>query len=388
MKDFDFFLPTQITFGAGRLSEIGEATVAHGKRALMVCDPYLTGRRADVVDLVAGKIKEAGGETCIFDDVAPNPTLAGVKKGSDMAKEKGAEVIIGFGGGSAMDTAKAIAVEATHEGSAWDYLFFSDTQPTQATLPIVTIPTTSGTGSHVTKVAVITDASRDWKSALCHENIFARATVIDPELMLTVPRGVTASTGWDVITHSFESYINISAQPLPDQMALESIRLVIENLPEVLEHPDNIEARSKMAWADTLAGACIANVGTTLPHAMGQPISGHFSKVSHGQSLAVIYPAFLEYTAPASVERFAIVARLFNSGLASAPDDEAAPALKDEITGFLKRVGMHCHLDDFGISKDDVEPILKHCMEFPDVGVNPIVPDTETVRELYMKSFK
>lgn len=137
-----------------------------------------------------------------------------------------------------------------------------------------------------------------------------------------------------------------------------------------------------------LAGMCIANAGTTLPHAMGQPISGHFPKVSHGQSLAVIYPAFLDYTEKAAIIKYATVVRMFNVDLKNVSDPEAASALKGEIIALLKDIEMYYAFEDFGITKNDIEPILEHAIEFGDVAVNPIVPDKDTVRMLYMKSFK
>lgn len=388
MKSFGYIQPSRLAFGAGRLQEIGSIAARYGKNALLVVDPGFRRALPQAVEAVQASLKEAGLTVAVFDQVFPNPRLCDVQEGAELARAQKTDVIVGMGGGSAMDSARAIAVAATHPGTAMDYLYFK-TQPTEKTLPFVLIPTTSGTGSHMSCCAVITDTDQDFKSALWNQDrLFARAALVDPELMLSLPKGITASTGFDVFTHAFESYINVGASPMGDLMALETIATVVEYLPKTLDDPQNIEYRSKLAWADTLAGATIANVGTTLPHAMGQPISGHFPKVSHGQSLAVIYPAFLGYTWDSSVERFARIARLFNPQLTGATDAKAAEALKDEVVAFLKKIGLFCTLDDFGITRQDVEPILKHCMEFPDVNVNPKVPDTDTVRELYLQSFK
>jgi alcohol dehydrogenase class IV len=388
MKSFGYIQPSRLAFGAGRLKEVGSIVSRYGKNVLLVVDPGFRKALPQAVETVQASLKEAGLTVAVFDKVFPNPRLCDVQEGAELARSQKTDVIVGMGGGSAMDSARAIAVAATHPGTAMDYLYFK-TQPTEKTLPFVLIPTTSGTGSHMSCCAVITDTEHDFKSALWNQDrLFARAALVDPELMLSLPKGITASTGFDVFTHAFESYINVGASPMGDLMALETIATVVEYLPKILDDPRNIEYRSKLAWADTLAGATIANVGTTLPHAMGQPISGHFPKVSHGQSLAVIYPAFLGYTWDSSVERFARIARIFNPQLNNASDAKAAEALKDEVVAFLKKIDLFCTLDDFGITRQDVEPILKHCMEFPDVNVNPKVPDTDTVRELYLQSFK
>lgn len=387
---FSYYQPTKIIFGKGCLEQIGAVTKSFGKSAMLVVDPLLPKFQPKMVDIVKKSLRKAGVKVSVFSKVKPNPVLSDVQDGAMIAKRNKVKVMIGFGGGSTMDTARAIAVAATHKGTAMNYLYFSKTQPTEKTLPIVQIPTTSGTGSHVSCCAVITDTKRQFKSALWNrERLFAKATVVDPQLMVSVPPMVTASTGFDVFTHAFESYINaVNANWYTDALALESIKLLVEYLPKAIKNGKDISAREKMAWADTLAGVCIANAGTTLPHAMGQPISGHYPHVSHGQSLAVIYPAFLEYTAPAAEGKFAAVARLFNPKLQKAKDAKAAQALKDEVVKFLKKIGMYCTLDKLGITNDGIDAVLKHCMEFPDVNVNPKVPDAKTTKKLYEKSFK
>lgn len=387
--NFTYYQPTRIIFGPGSIDQAGPATAAYGTIAMLVVDPNLAKLQPQTVQSIRHGLITAGLEVVVFDKVMPNPVLLDVQAGSKLAREKKVNVMVGLGGGSTMDTARAIAVAATHPGTAMDYLYFSKNQPTNKTLPIVQIPTTSGTGSHVSCCAVITDPQRQFKSALWNRDwLFARATIVDPQLMLSLPPMVTASTGFDVFTHAFESYININASWYTDLLALESIKQLVENLPKAVANGRDLQARQKMAWADTLAGICIANAGTTLPHAMGQPISGHYPHVSHGQSLAVIYPAFLEYTAEAAVDKFAAVARIFNPHLHKAKNDKAAEALKDEVVAFLMQIGLYCTLEDIGVKPEGIDAVLKHCMEFPDVKVNPKVPDTERTRQLYMNSFK
>jgi len=389
LRDFRYYHPTKITFGNGKISEVGAVTLPYGKNVMLVIDPAMPEYQPEAVKTVKNSLKEASLDMVVYNRIQPNPILADVQAGAEIARQMGVEAIIGFGGGSSMDTARAIAVAATHEGTAMDYLYFSKSQPTEKTLPVIQIPSTSGTGSHVTCCAVITDSERKFKSALWNrEHLFAQEAIVDPELMLSVPQKVTASTGFDVFTHAFESYINTTASPFTDLLAMESIKLVIEHLPRIVEDGQNLESRGKMAWADTLAGICISNAGTTLPHAMGQPISGHYPQVSHGQSLAVIYPVFLDYTAEASIEKFSAVAHIFNSDLEDLSNAEAAASLKNEVVTFLKQIDLYYTLDDLGITTEGIDAILEHCMEFPDIKVNPKVPDTETTRELYIKSFK
>lgn len=387
MKSFNYYQPTRLLFGAGRRAETGVAVKEIADKVLFVVDPTLKKVAADKVETVLASLKAAGVAVVVFDDVVPNPTLDSIQKGAGVARSEGVKACVGMGGGSAIDTAKAIAVAATHPGTAWDYLYFKE-KPTSATLPIIAIPTTSGTGTQTSKVSVFTNTAENCKSAMWNDNLLCRVAIIDPELMLSVPPRVTASTGFDIFTHTFESYINTGASEAVDSIALDAIRRVIRSLPVAVSNGSNIAAREDLAWADTLAGQCLANVGTTLPHAAGQPISGHFPKVSHGESLAVIYPAFAEFTWRGAVAKFALVARLFNPALASASDEAAAAAFPGEIERFLKLIGLYCRLDDFGITPKDLDPILKHAMQFPDSQGNPVVPTEADMRAIYLASFR
>lgn len=386
IKSFNYYQPTRIIFGVGRRKEIGIWAKKFGKKALVVVDPNVEKYLNDSFKQMIKLLHEEGVETVVYDNVIPNPTLDSVQEGAAVAKKEKAEFVIGIGGGSAIDTSKAIAVAATHEGTAWDYLYFKK-EPTEKTLPIIGVPTTSGTGTQTSRVSVLTKTEEKCKSAIASDNIVCKVAIVDPELMLTVPPAVTASTGFDVFTHCFESYINVNNQPYVDMLALEAIGIVIGYLKKVYDVPSDIEARTKMAWADTLAGCCLANVGTTIPHALGQAIGGHFPHVSHGQSLAVVYPAFLDYTVEHAIERFAKVARLFNPKLENVSDKEAAYALKNEVIAFLKSINFYYTMENFGIKKEDVKDLVKHAIEFPDNKVNPRVPDEKDLEELYLKSF-
>lgn len=387
MKSFNYYQPTRLLFGSGRRAEAGAAVREIADSAMFVVDPMLLKVAGDKVKEIEASLKAAGVRYVLFSDVVPNPTLETIQRGAEIAKKEGVKAVVGMGGGSAIDTAKAIAVAATHPGTAWDYLYFKK-KPTSATLPIVAISTTSGTGTQTSKVSVFTNTAENCKSAMWNDNLLCRVAIIDPELMVSVPPHVTASTGFDIFTHTFESYINTGASEAVDSIALDAITRVIRSLPVAVTNGSNLAAREDLAWADTLAGQCLANVGTTLPHAAGQPISGHFPKVSHGESLAVIYPAFADFTWRGSIPKFAKVARMFSPVLFAVSDEVAAASFASEIEKFLKLIGLYCRLDDFGITPDDIPPILKHAMEFPDSQGNPVVPSEDDMRAIYMKSFR
>jgi len=385
MKDFEYYQPTEIKFGRGRLNEIGEAVARFGKRCLLVTVPSFPALDA-VLETAREKLREAGVEAAHFDGVIPNPTTDVVTAGAGMAVDFEADVVLGLGGGSSMDTAKAIAVEATHEGTSWDYLFFRPTQPTEKTLPVVAVSTTSGTGSQVTQVAVVTNPEEKNKSALYHPLIYPRLSIVDPELMLTVPEHITASTGFDVFAHAFESYINPGGSPYTDLMALEAVRLAARFLPTAVREGDNLEARTHMAWADTLAGLCIANAGVTLPHGIGMAVGGNYPHVMHGEALAVVYPAILRYTYKTVADKFAVVGRIFNQSLAGLGDDEAAAKACDLIEGFIKDIKMSICFEDLKIPKEELKALAEASLILPDYKNHPRVADLDEIYKLLKKS--
>ena len=387
MKPFNYFQPTEIRYGTGRLSEVGDVVTRYGKRCLLVTVP-VQGVFVQLFDRVKRYLAESGVKVEHFAGVVPNPTTDCVSAGADVAKAFGADVVLGVGGGSSMDTAKAIAVEATHPGTAWDYLWFRDTQPTERTLPIIAVTTTSGTGSQFTQVAVVTNTAEKTKSAIYNNWIYAKVGIVDPELMVTVPTHVTASTGFDVFCHAFESYLYINALPYTDLLALEAIRLVAEYLPTVVEDGSNLEARKAMAWADSLAGLCIANAGVTLPHGIGMTIGGQCPQVMHGEALAVTYPEFTRFTYPYATDRFAAMGRILNPDLEDEPAEVAAEKSCEEVDKLLKKIGMWLSLEGLGVSKDDVVAIADNSRVLPDYKNNPRIATRDEIFEMLINSYQ
>jgi alcohol dehydrogenase class IV len=387
MKNFNYFQPTEIRFGCGRLSEVGEVAAKLGKRCLLVTVPAFSALEP-VFDKVKAILADAGVEVAHFDGVVPNPTTESITAGAKAAKAHKADVVLGLGGGSSMDSAKAIAVEASHKGTCWDYLWFSETQPTEKTLPVIAVTTTSGTGSQVTQVAVVTNTESRDKSAIYNPIVYPRVSIVDPELMLTVPEHVTASTGFDVFCHAFETYIHPNASPYTDIMAKEAIQLAVKYLPVVVKDGANTEARTAMAWADTLAGLCIANAGVTLPHGMGMAIGGMYPHVMHGEALAVTYPEFMRYTYASAIKQFATLGRIFNSALESESDEAAAEKSCEETGKFLKKIGMWLSLDGLKVPEDELPQLAKQCLVLPDYESNPKVASLEDVGEILKSSYK
>ena len=386
MKSFTYFQPTEIRFGRGRLDEVGDVSAQFGKRCLIVTGSVFPTMESAAFDRVKSSLQNAGVEWVHFDGVIPNPTTDCVTDGANMAKKFGADVILGIGGGSSMDTAKAIAVEATHPGTAWDYLFFK-TQPTTKTLPIIAVSATSGTGSQVTQVAVMTETKTKTKSAIYNSMIYPKVAIVDPDLMETVPPHITASTGFDAFCHAFESYLHPAASAYTDRMALEAIELVATYLPCVVADGKDKEGREALAWADTLAGLCIANAGVTLPHGVGMTISGHCPQIIHGEALAVTYPEFTRFTYPYAIPQFAAVGRIFDPALKTVSDEQAAAGACDALDVFLQKIGMWLSLKGLGATMEDISAIADNSRVLPDYKNNPRIASRDEIYKMLVKSY-
>jgi len=382
---FNYYQPTELIFGRGRVQELGQVARRFGNRTLLVTvaeTPVLAPQFARVKRVLA----EAGLEVAHYDGVIPNPTVGSIDAGARLAREFGVQSVIGLGGGSSMDSAKAIAVAATHEGSCWDYLFYKQ-PPTERTLPIIAVSTTSGTGSQVTQVAVITDPGTRDKSAIYHSNVYPKVSIVDPELMVSLPPSVTAATGFDVFCHAFEATLHPNCNPLGRLFAWEAIGRVIEQLPKALADGGDLAARESMALADTLGGYSIASAGVTLPHGMGMAIGGMYPKVAHGVALAIVYPEFVRFTCQSAVPHFARLARLLNASMASESDVTAAEACAGLVESFLVSIGLRLGLNDFGVPEAELPALAKQCMVLPDYEGNPRVATLSEMESLLRASY-
>ncbi len=386
MNGFNHFSPTEIVFGCGRINEIAQLAARYGSRALLVTES-MEGPLAPTFARIKSLLEDGNIQVEQFDGVIPNPTTDVVTRGADMAKDFGAQVVIGVGGGSSMDTAKAIAVEATHPGTAWDYNCHTD-GPSERTLPIIAVGTTAGTGSQATQCAVITKTADKDKSAIWHRNIFPRIAVVDPELTATMPKSVTAQTGFDAFCHNFEAYLSVNTNPLVEVMALDAIRRVVEYLPRALADGSDMEARAQMSWVDTLGGFTNSNAGVTLPHGLGMQVGGHCPNVTHGQALAAIYPEFTRYTYPAAVGKFAAVGRIFNPALEDEDDDTAAEKACVAIDGFLKQIGLWIGFKDLNVTKEDIREIADCGQVLGDYLNNPRVAGIDEMYEILMACYE
>jgi len=364
MHSFNFFTPTQIRFGVGRIKEVGDVISGYGKKCLMV-----TSANLEPLDKIHNRVKDILNSTNIevfhFDGVIPNPTINSIEEGLEVALKNNIDCVLGLGGGSAMDTAKLIAfLFSNGKNPDWDSIFKVYSNPfgfhnlSHNCLPLITITTTSGTGSHVTQAAVVTDTRTNDKLTIFHQDIFPKISIVDPELMLSMPIGGTAATGFDVFAHAFESYLGDRTSPLTELMSLEAIKIVADYLPKLMHNPLDINFRTKLAWADTLAGMCLANGGADIPHPLSEIIGGICPRIAHGQCLALVYPEFLRYKKDKATSKFANVARKISSKFLEISDDETAEQFCEGMDQFLKKINLWASLKDYGVTELEYTKII------------------------------
>lgn len=388
MNLFNYHQTTKIIFGLGRVSELGKFASEYGNKVLLVTIASDNENVKSQYNRVISILKDSGLKVKHFDGVVTNPTVDCIAEGGEIARDFGAEIIVGLGGGSSIDAAKAISVEATHEGSCWDFLFFKEPQPDKdKLLPVIAVTTTSGTGSHLTQVAVVTNSATRDKSALYNNILYPEVAIIDPELMTTVPEFITACTGFDVFCHAFESILNLGGGAYIDLLAWESINIVLNTLPDLLENLNNIKLRDKMAWADTLAGLCIANAGVTLPHGMVMAIGGMYPNVTHGEALGIVYPACVRFTKESALNEFRKLAIIFNNDYSKLSNCEAAEAAIEEIDNFLKKINLKKSLSDVSVPENEIGLLAKQCMVLPDYKANPRVATEDDMLRLVKESY-
>ena len=320
MTSFSFQLPTRIEFGCGVSSTVGEeAKRLGGTRALVVTDAGVDA--AGLVKPVLECLSEAGVTPFVFDHVAPNPRDTSVELGAKLADAEGCDVIVAVGGGSPMDTAKAIGVIATNGGKIQDYEGLG--QVRKPITPLIAIPTTSGTGSEVTFWAVITDTERSFKMSVGSPLCAATVALVDPELTVGLPAGVTAYTGVDALTHAVEGYTTTLAEPLTDSLAVSAIRLIGKSLRRAYANGANLDARHDMSLASLLAGVAFGNSDIAAVHCMGEAIGGLYD-TPHGIAMAIYLPVVTEFNCIAVPDKYAVVAEALGEDVVGLSHLEAA----------------------------------------------------------------
>jgi len=328
---FDFQLRTKVLFGCGRLAEIGEIGRELGDRALLVSYDRAGGIEKPLIEAERA-LTDAGVRVARYFRVQPDPSAEIAQSGAELARREGANLVIGIGGGSVLDVAKAVALLATNDGEAWDYAMCNkNRREPQQTLPKVLVPTTAGTGSEMSLGAVLTDTGRGIKATIVSPLNAPEVALIDPSLMAGAPARLTAICGADALGHCIECFISRAATEMGKLFAREGVRLIVNNLRSAVADGSNLAARGGMALGAMYGGLALANscaIGThSLAHALGAMLH-----IPHGLAVAVVEPHMLEHCLPECEEDYAELAPLFGA--------QCGADLPDAVRDFLAQVGI------------------------------------------------
>lgn len=354
MASFNIFNPVKIHFGNGLINNIGDIARKYSDTALIV-----TGRssmqKSGTLERVVKNLSDAGVTPTVFDRITPNPTINEIDEAAGIAKNKGIGLIIGLGGGSPLDSSKAIAVAATGNIPVWNYL----NVPAISALPVITVVSTSGTGSEVNRYAVMTNPKTGEKPGFGYECMYPKETIIDPEIMLSMPPYVTATTGFDVFVHILEAFTGRIRNVFSSAYCMQAFYLLKDNLIKAYNEPDNLDARGNMALASALAGLAIDISGVGIVHALEHPVSGNYPDIAHGAGLASLMVESMKYNLDACKRDFILIAHHLGVKKAGKSEDEYAYSLIEKTQEILKDLNLNIKLRDLGVEKDRLPKIAK-----------------------------
>ncbi|NEB04195.1 iron-containing alcohol dehydrogenase [Streptomyces sp. SID13726] len=379
-------LPRILRVGRGAVGELGDVITGLGlRRPLLVTDAYLAGTGA--AERLMTALTDAGLRPRLFAGTVPDPTTDSLGASLAALREHGADSVIGFGGGSPMDTAKALGLLAVQGGQMRDYK--APRINLGPALPVIAIPTTAGSGSEATQFTIITDSATDEKMLCLGPAFLPVAAVVDFELTLSMPARLTADTGVDALTHAVEAYVSRKANPFSDGLALNAIRTIGRHLRRAYADGGDVEAREAMMLAATQAGIAFSNSSVALVHGMSRPIGAHFH-VAHGLSNAMLFPAVTAFSVPGAESRYADCAR----ALAVATDDDSDATAADRLVEELRILCQDLEVPTpqaHGIDKDEwfrLAPLMaEQALASGSPANNPVVPTADEIHDLYAQIY-
>ena len=378
-----FILNEVSYFGPGAREVLPEVIGRLGKKkALVVTDKGLL--QFGVAKKVTDVLDAAGLEYDIFSEVKPNPTVRNVQDGVAAFKEAKADYLIAIGGGSSMDTAKGIGIVINNPEFA-DVVSLEGVAPTKhKSVPIIALPTTAGTAAETTINYVIIDEEKHKKMVCVDPNDIPAVAIIDAELMYSLPKGLTAATGMDALTHAIEGYITKAAWELSDMFEIEAIRMIAKYLPTAVEEPQNPEGRNGMAVAQYVAGMAFSNVGLGLVHGMAHPMGSLFD-IPHGVANALLLPTIMEFNMPLCIEKYGKIAEAMGVDTKGMTPEEAAQAAVDAVKALSLKVGIPQHLSDLGITEKNIPALSEQALADVCTPGNPREVTLADIEGLYKK---
>ena len=374
-----FFIPSVNMIGSGCLEDAAKTMKEHGlHHALIVTDKVLNG--IGVVAQVQSLLAAQNIESCVYDGTNPNPTTENVKQGLALLREHHCDCVVSLGGGSPHDCAKGIALVAANGGEIKDYEGVDRSAKPQ--LPVVAINTTAGTASEMTRFCIITDEARHIKMAIVDKHVTPILSVNDPHLMAGMPKGLTAATGMDALTHAIEAYVSSAANPITDACALKAATMIAESLRDAVNDGQNMQARENMAYAQFLAGMAFNNASLGYVHAMAHQLGG-FYNLPHGVCNAVLLPHVQEFNTQVAAGRLKDIAAAMGVNIAGLNDEQGAAACIAAIRQLAKDVGIPAGLRDLQVKEEDFATLATNALNDACGFTNPIQASHEQIVAIF-----
>lgn len=359
MGIFTFRAAGEITFGAGAIDRLGTAIKkTGGKKVFLVVDPGFA--RTGAFQKVTQNLEKEGLPFVLFDRAEPEPRTRVADESGELARKEKCDFVLGVGGGSAMDTAKAAAVLATNGGRARDYQGL-DKVPRPGLLKGM-VPTTAGTGSEVTFTAVFINEEEKKKGGINSPYLYPEMSVLDPELTLTLPPAATAFTGMDALAHAIESYTSLAANPLSEIFSLQAIQLIGKSLRRAMEKGTDLEARTDMLMGSLLAGMGLANAGVTAVHSLSYPLGGRF-RIPHGVGNGLLLPAVMEYNVLSRTDKFSRIAKAMGEEVEGRSAREAAISAVESVKRLSRDIEFPQRLSDLGIPESALPGMAEEALQ-------------------------
>ena len=374
----------RIVFGLGSIEKVGaEVRGLKKKKVLVVTDPGIV--QAGLLEPLKYSLQEANIPFALFDGVEPDPRLEVVRQCAEMGRKEGVEALIGYGGGSSLDIAKVAAVMLTNEGDLAQF-FGIDLIPNPG-LPVILIPTTAGTGSEVTPIAILSDTREKLKKGIVSPYLFPEVALLDPQLTVGLPPAVTAFTGLDALVHAIESYTSVNAFDLTDHLAFRAMELISDNLRTAYARGEDLEARSQMLEGSLLAGIAFANAGVTAVHAFAYPIGGEFH-VAHGLANSIMLPDVMRFNLLGNLPKFADIGSALGLETEPLTDKEAALEALEAVEDLMADLNIPRRLRDLNIPREAIPTLAEGVMKVTRLlANNPRRITLEDARRIYEEAW-
>lgn len=377
--NFMYQAPTKIDFGWGKLDKLADHLTDHD-RILVICGKR-SAQESGLLDRMLGLLGDK--QVSVFDKISPNPRVSEVNEAAELGRQNAVTIVIGMGGGSVMDGAKATAA-AIGGAMPIEHYLRQDLEAPASTLPILAIPTTAGTGSETSMGAIISDEVETVKKGLRGRALLPQIAIVDPELTMTVPLLVTAETGFDIFTHAVETFISTKASEMTAIYSVKAIEVVLDYLPRVLENLQDKEARTQLAFASMLMGYNLMHAGTCLPHRLQYPLGAH-TNCSHPAGLAALYPSWCKETAPFAMDKFDKIAEIFESRGYRCDESKGADAVHAYVSEMLKKLDITYKIEDFGLNYEDLNGLPQEVSG--SLMADPGRKDAESLLKIYQDSW-